>query len=705
MASLVKIVAILGCVLVIGVLPKAVLQDQSSAAIPHAALAEQQQPEIEVSDVSLVSDWRQVEQGSLVYKSENMLGYALSPAVDSLVNIDVSGMIARVSVQQTFVNPSDDWIHARYVFPLPEDAAVDHLTMRVGDRVIEGQIKAKQEAKKIFDKAKSEGKKASLVAQNRPNIFTNQIANIAPGEKVVVSIEYQQTARFDNNQFSLRFPMTVAPRYIPGEPLVNQTNEHGWAYDTDQVSDASDITPPVKRPDSRPNNIRLSVALNPGFPVVNVDSPYHNIAVNEDSKKGVVISLTGETIANRDFELVWQAPEMGTPNGALFTENKGLYQYGMIMALPPSLPNEGGEKIDREVIFILDTSGSMAGDSISQAKQALMLGVDKLSESDRFNLIEFNSYARSLWKNSMNATQHNKSQAKNFVQSLQADGGTEILPALQLALDNQTTNERNGSQTLRQVLFLTDGSVGNEDMLMEYIRQNLGRSRLFTIGIGSAPNSFFMSEAAAMGRGSFTYIGKVQEVKEKMHSLFSKLEHPAMTNIAVGLPGDAEFYPNPIPDLYAGEPLVLTYRTKTPQSEVVIDGHRGKQYWQQKLRSSGDVQSQGISVHWARKKIQQLSQEKRRADVPESYDKRILQTALEHHIVSSMTSLVAVDVTPVNPGVNAIKRAVANHSPAGWKMNEVFGNLPQTATPAWWHMWIGVFCLGVALCMRVLARG
>ena len=716
MASLVKIVAILGCVLVIGVLPQAVLQDTPSLvnqfvtqppAVPSAGAAEANPPDLTHSSVSepvMIADWQSVEQGSLVFKSDNKQGYRLSPAVNSKVDISVTGMIARARVEQTFINPSDEWIHARYVFPLPENAAVDHLKMRVGERVIEGQIKPKETARKIFERAKSEGKKASLVAQNRDNIFTNRIANVAPGEQVVVTVEYQQTVQFSDETFSLRFPMTVAPRYIPGKPEKVQVNSHGWAFDTDLVADASDITPPVKGANSRPNNIVLSVDLKPGFAVEAIDSAYHTIETEQQQNHGYKVRLSGETIANRDFALSWKASSSASPRSALFTQIHDGQQYSLLMALPPSAITDKSPSMDRDVVFILDTSGSMAGDSIAQAKQALMVGVDRLNENDRFNLIEFNSYARQLWQYSQLATAANKHRAKNFIQGLKADGGTEILPALQLALGKQNASNDHESARLRQVLFLTDGSVGNEDMLMAYIHRHLQQSRLFTIGIGSAPNSYFMSEAAAAGRGNFTYIGSTLEVNEKMQALFAKLENPAMTDIRVDVAEDTEFYPYPLPDLYQGQPLMMVMRTRQPVEQVTIAGNRNGQEWTQQLKTSGHVDSTGLNVHWARQKIQQLSRDKRRADDPGKYDEEILKTAMNHHIVSSMTSLVAVDVTPVNKSGHAADKSVPAHLPAGWDKQRIFGQLPQTSTSARWQVLLGAFILSMAVCCRWFIR-
>jgi Ca-activated chloride channel family protein len=385
---------------------------------------------------------------------------------------------------------SKHWDNALYVFPLPEDSAVDHLLMTVGERKIEGQIKEKTEAKKVYLQAKAQGKKASLVAQQRPNMFSSSIANIGPGETIEVSIEYQQKLHFDRQQYSLRFPMTITPRYFPShmteEPQIQP--EFSQSMYNEQNTD-----------------IESQVNLHAGFEVQDIKSEFHAISVKQ---------LT-------------QAPL-------------------------------------RELIFVLDTSGSMEGDSIKQAKKALLIAIEQLKTTDNFNIIEFNSYAQNLWKLPKLADPNNKEDAKHFVNSLSANGGTEMESALKLAFSQPKMGLSN---TLRQIVFITDGSVGNESPLMQLISNKLENSRLFTVGIGSAPNSYFMSEAAKMGRGTFTYIGSVDQVQEKMLTLLTKLQHPAITDIELQLNANTlqsnrllEFYPNVISDLYKGEPLVFSYR-------------------------------------------------------------------------------------------------------------------------------------------------
>jgi Ca-activated chloride channel family protein len=377
----------------------------------------------------------------------------------------------------------------------------------------------------------------------------------------------------------------------------------------------------------------------------------------------------------------------------------------------------------------------MEGDSIKQAKEALLLAVDQLKATDNFNIIEFNSYAQSLWKLPKLAGSTNKEDAKLFVNSLSANGGTEMETALKLALELPKINE---PTILRQIVFITDGSVANEESLMTLISHKLKNSRLFTVGIGSAPNSYFMSEAAKMGRGTFTYIGSVAQVQEKMLALLTKIQHPAITDIELQLNASTlqsnrqlEFYPNVISDLYKGEPLILSYRltdgriaSSTPNnlgsssnylSKVNLSAKYQGKPWENALELNSHTRQSGLNILWAREKISQLTRDKRRASMrtnssaaeQDEYKSLITETALTHHLISQYTSLVAVDVTPTRPAEkhsNGLK--IENILPKGTsnKLPESQGHLPQTATVAQLKIIIGLILIGLAICMHLLTK-
>lgn len=644
-----------------------------------------------------------VKQGSLLLKTDKAGQYIPAPTLDTDVHLRVSGLVVRANVKQKFHNPSNKWVEGVYVFPLPENAAVDHMKLRIGERVIEGQVKEKEAAKKTYEAAKQEGKKASLVEQERPNIFTTSVANLGPGEEVSVEIEYQQTLRYDQGSFRLRFPMVVAPRYIPGTEPVTGFAGNGWGINTSQVPDAARITPPVPKPDGPTvekkilNPVKLSIELDAGFHLAQIASSYHKVDISEDLEHRYHISLSDKQVpANKDFELAWTPDTGSAPQAALFTETREGETYALMMVMPPSGGDAARSRLPRETVFIIDTSGSMSGASMEQAKQALLMAIERLTPADRFNVIQFNSVTDVLFKDAAPADAGNISRAKAYVNGLYATGGTEMFPALSAAL-----NGRAPENFVRQVIFLTDGAVGNEDQLFKLIHERLGNSRLFTVGIGSAPNSHFMSKAAEFGHGTFTYIGNVNEVAEKMTALFSKLESPVLTDIRVKFPDGAlgEMWPRQLPDLYLGEPVMFSASLKKLGGKVTVEGKRGGTPWKVELPLSGGGSESGIHVLWARSKISSLLDSAQNGADATEVRNQVIDVALDHHLVSKYTSLVAVDVTPSRPKDHDLEegRALPVNLPEGWKHEAVFGQLPQTATPAEMRMLLGSLFLTLGL--------
>lgn len=501
----------------------------------------------------------EVTEGTLLFRTSQPGRFTPAPILKTDVQIAVTGIIARTTVRQEFANPSEkkgDWLEGIYVFPLPDTAAVDHLRMKVGERIIEGQIKERAEAKKAYEQAKQAGKRASLVEQERPNIFTTSVANIGPGEHITVEIEYQETVRYDQGQFQLRFPMAVGQRYIPGTPVIvedQEPNGTGTMLDTDRVPDASRITPPGQHHsqgsiNGSGNAVSLSLTLTPGFPVAKVESLFHPVIAIPDPDGGYQISLRKDAVpADRDFQLTWVPAPSKEPTATVLTEQRNGETYAMLMLVPPTHSNDAAPRMPRDLTFVIDTSGSMAGPSIEQAKSSLAAALTRLTTQDRFNVIQFNNTVRSLFSTPQPVTTAAMRKAIRYVEGLSADGGTEMLPALRQALKSQQDSSR-----LQQIILITDGQIGNEDELFELLTHRLGTRRVFTVGIGATPNSYLMRKTAEFGRGTFTYVGNVSEVKEKLDGLFKKLEHPVLNDIQLDRTGwtGTEHYPSIIADLY-----------------------------------------------------------------------------------------------------------------------------------------------------------
>lgn len=639
-------------------------------------------------------------QGTLLLRDADGSTRAV-PTLATEVQIRVNGPLARARVVQTFHNPVDGWQQGIYVFPLPDNAAVDRLRMKVGERVIEGEVRERGEARATFDAARSSGQRAALVEQERPNLFTTSVANIAPGADVVVEIEYQQTLDYQlvdaGGRYSLRFPMVVGPRYIPG----TRADEAGNG--TDQVPDAARITPPVLHPDAGPiNPVTLRIELDAGAPLAAIHSPYHPVRIDTPHEHRRVITLAhGSTPADRDFELVWTLAASHAPRLALFTEPGENLDHALLMLMPPRLP-AGQAALPREVVFVIDTSGSMHGTSIVQARDALALALRRLGPADRFNVIEFNSATTALFDAARPASRDTIDTATRWVRRLQANGGTEMRPALAMALDGGDDPSR-----VRQVIFLTDGAVGNEEALLGLIERRLGDSRLFTVGIGSAPNSHFMRQAAAAGRGSFTYIGKVDEVGERMSALFAKLESPVLKGIELAWPdgSDAEAWPRRVPDLYAGEPIVVAVALKKAAGTLRVSGWGQDVQWRADVKLEDAAPGAGLGVLWARHKIDALTDSLRAGATEEDVRPAVIELALRHQLVSRYTSLVAVDRTPARPPGEAMGGGVMpTNLPEGWHHEAVFGRLPMGASGARWNLLVGSLALIASALLYGLQR-
>ena len=637
--------------------------------------------------------------GELLLQTATPGEYTVAPTVETEAAIQVTGMVARTRLTQSFHNPGTESVEGIYVFPLPENSAVDHLSMRIGEREIEGVIQEKDAARKTYEQAKTDGRKAALVEQQRPNLFTNSVAHIGPGEMVRVTIEYQQTLAYDGGKYRLRFPLAMTPRYVPAaapvealpdEPKTRDAAPFGAAFD---AASAEALLQPAFAAESGGylvNPVDIAVAIDAGVPLGDVVSSYHDAHVDKRSDGRAVVTLAkDQEEADHDFELTWTVAPGAEPQAALFTQATGGKDYGLLMVVPPAMDpiqKASLEHVPRETVLIVDTSGSMQGVSLDQAKAALREALGRLTGRDRFNVLEFNSVTRPLWPKALPATPANLAAALDWVGKLQADGGTEMAPALTFALDGTET-----PGYLRQVVFMTDGGVSNEDELLKLIAARLGRSRLFTVGIGSAPNAHFMTKAAQFGRGTFTYIGDVREVHEKMAKLLEKIEAPVLQDVSIrwadGTP--VETYPERVPDLYLGEPVVVAASAARLAGTVVVSGTRGNQPWSVALTPIPSPDASGVGALWARAKIAALMDAMRRGGDADTYRKQVIDVALAHHLVSAYTSLVAVDVTPTATGPS--KRALVN---AALPRNGT--SIPQTDTPATLELLLGLLALAAA---------
>ena len=405
---------------------------------------------------------------------------------------------------------------------------------------------------------------------------------------------------------------------------------------------------------------------------------------------------------------------LGTPAAGLFAEQRDDGAYALVMLMPPVWESDA-ERLPREVVFVIDTSGSMHGASLDQAKRSLALALPRLDPRDRFNVIRFSDRTSALFTAPQTADADAIRRALAYVADLVSEGGTEMVPAFARALDGQFDSTR-----LRQVVFLTDGAVADEKELFTLVRDRMGDSRLFTVGIGSAPNGYFMRETARLGRGTFTYIGNVDEVRQRMEALLTKLEKPAITDLVLDTPGEAEVFPRRLPDLYHGEPLVVALRLDRLVGVLAIAGRRAGKTWRSTLDLASARPLAGVAKVWARDKMRDLQDGTHTGVDAAVVRDAVTRLAVAHQLMSPYTSLVAVDRTPARPAAEAIhRRDVPVNMPAGWSREKVTGEisaafeaglqpasfvLPTTATAAELKMIVGALLLLLAAIAFLGAR-
>jgi Ca-activated chloride channel homolog len=617
----------------------------------------------------------QAQSGTLYLKTAPGAEPVEALRVATSMQAQVTGNVARVHVTQTFTNAGGDWVEGMYVFPLASDAAVDELFMTVGERSVRGEIQEKLKAQAIYTQARSEGKQASIIDQERPNMFTAAVANIAPNATVSIEIAYLQIIAYRDSRYTLRLPLAITPRYTPGAAL--DPTAPLAAGNAALVNAANGTAATPERLTAMHQNVDITVDLAAGFPLGSVTSLHHGVDTTNDARGKHIHLSGGEIPADRDFELVWTPAVVGTIAAAVFAEQMGDDTFALLLLTPPNATDEAAQP--REVTFIIDTSGSMQGASIAQARAALQMGVDRLKLNDRFNIIRFASDYSSVFAAPQALSAASLAQAGQFIASLRAAGGTEMRAPLERAL---ATAPSRGY--LQQIIFITDGSVSNETELLALIHEKVGSHRLFTVGIGAAPNSYFLEQAATAGRGSYTFIADREQVESRMQDLFHKLERPALVDLKLTWPDNlsADLASGIPGDVYAGDPLVVVARLpRLPSGFLTLSGRSGGEDWIQQVPVTSVGEQSGLSKLWARERITELSRQLQFGGDRETLQTSIRDLALRHHLVSEFTSLVAVDEVMVRaPGSTGHIEQAATSAPTDsyWATT----GFAKTATPS-----------------------
>ncbi len=609
------------------------------------------------------------------------------------VHIDVTAGIARTEVVQRFSNPIDRPLEAVYIFPLPSEAAIEDFELRIGDRVIQSTVKEKEEAKAVYEQAKVEGKKAALLEQERPNLFTTSVANLMPGESVEVYFTYVESLRFQKDRYNITFPMVMGTRYIP------------FRYDTHMnahtdVKDAGRLNPPVLHPNlDSGHRLSIEVKLN-GLPVGSVTSSTHAIRVtDEGDDRFLVVPKKKEIVANCEFSIAVQLLKNEMP-AVTFVQSVGDEAYGLLSVFPPIGTERRHQALPRDVVFLIDTSGSMSGESIAQARSGLKKCMDILHPADRFTIVRFASDFTCFAPDLRAATPDKIDSAREYVEGLSANGGTEMQPALAHVLS--LLPQESGRMPL--VVFLTDGDVGNEDSLINLLSKELGNTRLFTFGIGSAPNEFLMHRMAEVGRGQSRFIRSHEDVGDVMADFFQTLDAPVLTDVAVEWVGmDVHTYPERCPDIFYGRPLQLVAHADGGfagriKVSGLLDG--AKQDYVVDLGQQPVAQHDAIDTLYGRMQVKDLMVQWMQTDGEEprrELQQAIIRVALKHQLVTQFTSRVAVEEKVVNQDGHLVSVKVPVEAPKGWQMY-------ATATHETLELLIGMTALVGALVLRRAAH-
>ncbi len=608
---------------------------------------------------------------------------------ETRVNVEISGVLARVRMEQVFKNPYSHRLEAFYVFPLPENAAVDAYSFQVGETVIQGVVKEKEEARREYQQARSEGRKTALLEQERANIFTQSIANISPDGEVRVHIEYVHPIKVEGKGYVFRFPMVVGPRYNPGQPQQRGNLGRGWARDTDQVPDASRITPIAVPAGMRiGNDVFINVSIDAGMPIQKIIPVTHEIDIKNTVMTQASISLKNKsTIANKDFVLEYHLAGEKTTLASLVHKKEGAKNGYLSLVLQPKNNIQTEELLPREVVLLLDRSGSMNGPAISQLRILAGQILASLNPQDSFRIVVFSNDTSEFNSDPLPASVENIENAQQFIRSIHAGGGTNMLPAMKAAL----RSGRGEASQPRYLIMISDALVGNDDSILGYLNhKQLDFTRVFPIAVGAAPNHYLIQRTAELGRGFSMHVTNNDNASEMAKKFNQKTSTPYITDLEIDW-GDLkveQMIPSRLPDLYAGEALFVSAKyTKPGKSKVRLKGNLGGREVQLELDlelPEKELNHDALGSIWARQRIRQIWNENLGKQNPKAKEE-ITRLGLEHQLVTQYTSFVATEKeASTDKEGKLLTQDVPVRTPEGMDPNKrvARGSTPVSSAPA-----------------------
>jgi Ca-activated chloride channel family protein len=592
------------------------------------------------------------------------------------VNAQIEGLVAHTTVAQTFVNTFDEPIEATYIFPLPDRMAVTRFHLEVGGREVEGVLKERTAARRDYIKALKAGHRAAITEEERPGVFTMRVGNLMPGDEATVHLSLVGPIPFYNGEATFRFPLVVAPRYVPGKPLDSKDVGSGVQPDTDAVPDASRVTPPILLK-GYPNPVRLALAVDihpSGIPMHDFRSSLHAVLEAEDADGVGRIMLQGGERLDRDFILRFRVGESAVRTSLALLPDPGTGKEGTfaLTIVPPKGPV--GVQKPRDIIFVLDRSGSMGGWKIVAARRAMARMVESLGEQDRLAVYAFDRTIETppqLGGTQLVIANHrNRYWAVEYLNKIEARGGTEMYQPLDLAAHVLSGRD---NQRERILVLATDGQVTNENQLLRALAERARQFRIFSLGIDKAVNEGFLRQLAQLGNGSYELVESEERLDEVMEQIHRRIGNPVLT--AIGLEADGfemvsdSICPGRQPDLFPGGALCIWGRFQGGgQGSLVVKARDGDgKPWFATVPARRSHHP-AIASLWARGRVRELEDRFAvRTEGREAIERQIIETSLRFGVLCRFTSFVAVDpANVVNPGGQVERITQAVEMPAGW---------------------------------------
>ncbi|MEZ6196257.1 MAG: VIT domain-containing protein [Planctomycetota bacterium] len=579
------------------------------------------------------------------------------PLEKTKVRADVAGHVATVDVTQVFHNPFDTKIEAIYVFPLPHDAAVSEFVMTIGERRIRGVVRRREEAERIYEAARSMGYVAALLSQERPNVFTQSVANIEPGRRLEIEMRYFNALPWRDGGFEFDFPLVVGPRFNPP----------GWSDRIEAHPQGTRATAATSVPYLAPgqdggHRVEIEVEVDAGIPIRALASASHAVEVERlsDSRRRVRLAAN-DRVPDRDFRLRWELAGDRPEAGLVLHESEGGTFFSFLLVPPREL--ETIRRAPTEFVFVLDCSGSMKGAPLAKAKAAARRALRACDPRDSFQIIRFSSEASQLGSRPLPATSENLRRGLRYLDELEGTGGTMMVEGIKAALDFPRDPSRQ-----RVVTFMTDGFIGNEVEIFGAIADRVGDARVFSFGIGNSVNRHLIEGMARLGRGAVAYVGLDDDGTAAVDAFYERVRRPALTDIRLDWGGARveDLHPRTVPDLFHGRPVMLVGRLRgTPPSTVVVHGRAGGEEVSTSIALTPDAERRhsGIASIWARHRIADL--EYAAAARGENRAAEVEAIALEFGIVSSRTSFLAVDASARTEGRMGVQVPVGVPVPDG----------------------------------------